>query len=1047
MSRRFAVSLVVFVLFGFGATDAARGAGSAPYADLKWRQIGPAVSGGRIAAVAGTARDPMLYYVGSAGGGVWKSANGGATWDPVFDKTGIPSIGAIAIDPTDENVVWAGTGESNPRNDVSYGHGVFKTTDGGKTWHNVGLSDTLFISRIAIDPHHPRTVLVGALGNVFADSTARGVYRTSDGGATWKRTLYVGPASGVSDLAMDPQNPSVVYAGVWQFRREPWTFHSGGAADGLYRSSDGGITWKKLNGNGLPAGFMGRIGLAIAPSNPQRVFAIIESKSGILWRTDDGGAHWQLISKDTLVDQRPFYFSHIAVDPKDQNHVFAVSEFLAESKDGGRKFKEVAKEVHVDYHAIWIAPNDPKRIMTGEDGGYALTVDGGKTWSFSRNLAIGQIYHVGLGNEVPYTICGALQDNNAFCGPSNSLNGNGILDDHWQNVVPGDGMWAVPDLTNPNFIYTDLQDGNVSVFNRYTQQSQFIRPYYLTSKQTFALYNAPYRFNWDSPIALDPTDPKTMWYGGNVIFQTQDRGVHFTAISPDLTLNLKNHQQPAGGPLALDVSGAEYSDTILDIEGSPLAHGEIWAGTDDGLVQLTRDGGAHWTNVTPPGVGPYGRVETVAPSPVHDGTVYAIVDRHRSGDFTPYAFVSTDFGTNWRSIVSNLPKDQYVRTVRPDTHDDKLLFLGTERGMWISYDGGNRWQDFRLNLPAVSVRDIRIQPDFDDLAIATHGRSLWIFDDLTPIRELPQAQSAGAMLFKPRTAYIFTFHANDEGVYTRYAGQNPPQGAILDFYQSAPQKTHPTIEVLDASGHVVRHIAGTHKVRDKDVPFVSNDAGLNRVTWDFREDGPVQWMGALREEYRGSKTGALVVPGTYTARIVLSNKTLMQTFVVKSDPRAAWTQADYQATHDFTRHFYVMYSNVDAMLNALDDLKKALDAAQKAAAAKNNKAAQDAVAAARAPAGRVFDELTANYANDEDSIQRPGALREEIEGFFRLTGPPLPSLVDAAKRSDAEYASVAQAFAAATDPAALAPLEAALKSAGIPPVNVPPVPLAELPPY
>ena len=573
---------------------------AAAYANLSWRSIGPAIAGGRVAAVAGTAQNDQLYYIGTAGGGVWKSENGGATWQPAFEKQSVSAIGAVAIDPTNEKVVWAGTGEANPRNNVSYGDGLYKLTDGAKTWRRVGLEGVWSISRIAIDPRDSRHVVVGAFGDPFKDSTDRGVFVTFDGGANWQKSLYLSPSSGASDIAMDPQNPNVVYAGMWHFRRVPWTFTSGGPDDGLYKSTDGGRTWKRLTGNGLPSGYTGRIGLAIAPSRPNRVFALIEAKGGILWRTDDAGAHWSMTSDDTLVDQRPFYFSHIAVDPRNPNHVYAVSEMLSESKDGGRKFKEIAKDVHVNYHAIWIAPDNPKRIIAGEDGGYALTTDL-EHWSFSRNLAIGQIYHVGISNENPYQVCAAFQDNGGFCGPSNSLDNEGILDRHWIDVVGGDGMWTVPDPIDPNYIWADLEDGALTIYNRHTGVSRFVRPYDSFPGSflgPFDLRTVPYRFNWDSPIAFAPWDGHIGWFGGNVVFQSSDRGATWSIISPDLTRNLKEHQAPSGGPLAKDVSGAEYSDTILYIEGSALSHGEIWVGTDDGYVQMTRDGGAHWRNVT-----------------------------------------------------------------------------------------------------------------------------------------------------------------------------------------------------------------------------------------------------------------------------------------------------------------------------------------------------------------------------------------------------------------------------------------------------------------
>jgi photosystem II stability/assembly factor-like uncharacterized protein len=516
----------------------------APFNRLRWREIGPAVSGGRVTAVVGSAHDPKLYYVGAAGGGVWKTVNGGATWSPVFDDQDVSSIGAIAIDPNNDNIVWVGTGETNPRNDVSYGNGIYRSMDGGKTWKHLGLDATMQISSIAVDPRDGNTVTVGALGDFFNDSEARGIYRTADGGATWTKTLYVGPQSGVSDLAVDPKNPDTMFAGVWQFRRLPWTFTSGGPDDGLYKSIDAGKTWTKLTGNGLPEGITGRIGLAIAPSNPQRIYALIEAKGGILWRSDDGGATWAVISDDTLVDQRPFYFSHINVDPSNPDHVFGVSEQLAESRNGGKTFTIVARPVHVDYHAMWIAPHDPQRMIVGEDGGYAITLDGGRNWEFSRNLAIGQPYHVGFDNQTPYHVCAPLQDNNGFCGPSNSLSPGGIPDEAWERVVGGDGMWAVPDPTDTNLIWTDSQNGNLSVYDRAAKRNTQVAPYRGTSADEFALDKAKYRYNWDSPIAFAPWDGHIAWYGANVVFQTSDHGLHWHPISPDLTRNIKAHQQP-----------------------------------------------------------------------------------------------------------------------------------------------------------------------------------------------------------------------------------------------------------------------------------------------------------------------------------------------------------------------------------------------------------------------------------------------------------------------------------------------------------------------
>jgi photosystem II stability/assembly factor-like uncharacterized protein len=992
-----------------------------PFNRLGWRSIGPGITGGRVASVVGSARNPSLYYVGAAGGGVWKTVNGGATWQPVFDKQGVASIGAVALDPSNDDVVWVGTGETNPRNDVTYGAGLFKSTDGGKTWAAAGLAATLQISSILIDPVNPNHVVVGAMGDFFADSSDRGVYVSDDGGKTWRNTLYLGPQTGVSDMAYDPKNANVIYAGMWQFRRLPWTFTSGGPADGLFKSTDGGATWTRLTGHGLPAGITGRIGVAVAASDPNRVYALIESKDGILWRSDDAGATWKLVSSNTLVDQRPFYFTHLTVDPKDPQHVYGVSEMLSESKDGGSTFKEIARDVHVDYHSIWIAPNDPHRIIVGEDGGYALTLDG-EHWSDNENLPIGQIYHLGFDDETPYRVCESLQDNNAFCGPSNALDPNGDPNRAWERVTGGDGMWAWPDPIDPNLVWTDLQDGNVSIFDRTSRRNTFVRPWIGTSLESFDISRARYRFNWDSPIAFAPWDPHTVWYGGDVVFQTRDRGRTWQAISPDLTRNEKAHQLPAGGPLALDVSGAEYTDTILDIEGSPRARGEIWVGTDDGYVQLSRDGGAHWRNVTPPGIAPYGRFEMVAPSPVRDGTAYAVYDRHYLGDRAPYAFVTHDFGAHWTAISAGLPALQPARSIRPDNHDPRLVFVGTEIGLYASYDGGAQWRPFNLNLPATPVFDIRIQPRFDDLLVATHGRGMYIWDDLRPVRLLPAAQAAGAMVFAPRPAYEFALHADEEDPYTAYYGRNPPNGALIAFYQANPGPLAPRVRVYDSSHHLVRTIAGSHCVDEHAVPFVTNDAGLNRVVWDLREGGPVRWHGAAREAFKGPLTGPIVVPGIYTIEMTLGGRMLTQPVEVRPDPRVTFTSADYRAGHAFVSSQMLRYSAVDATLNRLDAVEH--DARKRGLAA----------LADRAHALRGM--LTADYHNDEDSIQRPGKVREDLQslvGFRAGAGPPSAAVRNYAARVDAEYDVAMRAVTAffATDVTAA---DAALRKAGSAPL-------------
>ncbi|HVR47372.1 MAG TPA: hypothetical protein VMT95_12155 [Candidatus Binatia bacterium] len=977
------------------------------FGNMSWREMGPALTGGRVTSVAGSATNAKLYYIGAAGGGVWKSENSGQTWDAVFEKQGAGAIGAVTIDPTNDATVWVGSGESNPRNDVSYGDGVYKTTDGGDHWTNVGLKGTKYISRILVDPRNHNHVIVGALGDVFADSSERGVYVTDDGGSTWKRTLSVGPESGASDLAMDAQNPSVIYAGIWKFQRRPWTFVSGGTEDGIYKSTDGGATWTKLEGHGLPAYPVGRIGLAVAPSDGNRVYAVIEAKDGVLWRSDDAGANWTKVSDDTQVDARPFYFSHVEVDPKNPNKVYAVSFQVMLSTNAGKTFTAVGGfQIHTDFHAIWIAPNDPTRILLGNDGGYVLSLDGGQNWFFSMNVPIAQAYRVGLGSDNPYTVCIGLQDNNGWCAPSNSLDPSGIQNKYWINVAGGDGEWAIPEPDDPNWIWGDSQNGSITIYNRVTQDQWSAQPYLQTGTESWQLSTSKYRFNWEAPIAFAPwrtASGKVIgWAGGNVIFQTTDRGKTWTVISPDLTRNLKSHQNPAGGPIINDVSGAEYSDTILDIEASERARGEIWVGTDDGLVQLSRDYGKHWTNVTPAGAPQFGRFATVAPSTLVDGTAYAIEDDHEMGDNAPYVWVTRDFGKNWTKIVSGLPSEEWARAVRPDIRDRNLVYLGTEEGIWISFDGGANWQSFKNDLPTVSVHDIRMQPRDDDLVIATHGRSVYVMDDVRPIQELQQAVARTAWLFTPRTAYEWTLHENDEGTYTNYAADNPPNGVIVTYYQRDAQKGAPKLEILDAHGRVIRSVSGTHKVGGKEVPYIPNKAGLNRYIWDFNVNGPVKWTGAKIDFLSGPTTGPGVVPGQYSVRMTLSGHTNVQHFRVAPDPRSQFTQADYQRSFDAAMRQMSHVSQIDSILNDLDSVKKALDTGLDAAKKVNNAALIAKLQDTSTARQTLFDSLTANIRGE--GTEDEGRLHEDVlAAYFAANGLITPAVSDLLARTDADY--------------------------------------------
>ena len=1009
MRFRALISSCVFLL----ASLPAAASSPDPFTGLAFRSIGPSAAGGRVTAVVGLADDPKTYYLGAAGGGIWKTSNGGATWTPLWDGQPVQSIGAIAIAPSDHKIVWVGTGEANPRNDVMAGDGVYVSRDGGRTWKNAGLRATRHIASVLIDPTNPDRVLVGALGDPFSDSQDRGVYLTTNGGKTWTKTLYAGLSSGVSDMVMDPHDPRVVFAGIWQFRRRPWTFDSGGPHDGLYRSKDGGATWSRVSGHGFPTGELGRIGLAIAPSDSRRVYALVQSSGGFLWRSDDGGADWTRTSANTLIDQRPFYFSHIAVDPTNPSKIWSVSELISVSADGGKTFKKIPASdgLHPDNHAIWIAPNDPKRVMIGDDGGYILTLDGGGTWAFSRSLAIGQAYHVAVDDQTPYDICAGFQDNGALCGPSNSLDPDGVLNGKWTFELGGDGMWSVPDPSDNDFIWSDYQNGALSVMNRRTEQSYDASPYE-GDLYAFDLAARAYRFNWFAPIAFAPWDPHIAWLGGNVIFQSGDRGFTWQIISPDLTRNVKSHQQVPGGAITHDVTGAEYADTVIWIAGSPAARDEIWAGTDDGLVQLTRDGGKQWTDVTPRGIGPWGYVTCIAPSPFEAGTAYAAIDRHLSGDTSPYLFKTTDFGASWTPVVRGLPQSQWMKTVLLDPVNPDIVYAGMERSLWISFDRGGSWRPLQLNLPASSVRDLRIQSAADDLVVATHGRALWVLDDLRPLQQWPAARAAGAYLFAPQTAYEYSYLEHQNHLYAEPSSDNPPAGALITFYQKEKSRAGaPSIEIIDANGRVVRTIAGTHRVGGKQTPWIPNAAGMTRVTWDFTENGPTKWL-ASAPSFQAPDEGATVVPGDYTVRLHLGTSVYAAPLTVKPDPRAPWTQDDYEQQYAYAKFAFEQFDTIDRWLNDIDATRTKLDHAISAGSMSSAEAA--AARSVLASGARLESTLSTDPRNDEDIfIQAPG-LREKLFDLFLPLGgsQPLPPAYALKDRLSAEMAAAAVEYAA-----------------------------------
>ncbi len=975
---------------------------ASPFGGLHWRSIGPAIGGGRTTSVAGSDRDPLLYYFGAMDGGVWKTTDAGATWTDVWSHQPVAAIGAVTIAPSDDAVVWVGTGESNSRNDTSYGDGVWVSRDGGRSWMHRGLDATFAISRILVSPRDPDVALVGATGDFYRDTPDRGVFRTTDGGRSWKKTLYVGPQSGISDLAADPSG-RVVFAGVWQFHRVPWDFASGGPLDGLYRSRDAGATWQRLSGHGLPDGYMGRIGVAVSRSDPRVVYAVIQSRAGVLWRSDDGGDHWRRVNADTYVNQRPFYMSHVAVDPTNPDHVMSMSEDLVESRDGGRTFVDVSGAVHQDHHGMWWSA-DGKRLIEADDGGAPISMDGGATWLWRFNVPIGQVYHVGYDDENPYHVCGGLQDNDSFCGPSDSLNPLGILDSDWRDVGDdGDGSWVWPDPSDPSLIWNvgvSTLNGQLGIYDMATRENRDVTPA-IEDTNGNAIAGETHRYNWQAPIAFSGT---AALYGSNVLFLSTDRGLLWKTVSPDLTRDEKQHQQTAGGPINTDVSGAEFFDTIVDIGVSPVDRRVVWVGTDDGLVQVTRDVFAPspvWQNVSVRGIGPYGRVECVEPSAISAAGAFAVVDRHMMGDRHPYVFSTDDFGAHWRPIVAGLPSDQYAHVVRQSRANPDLLFAGLEQGVWVSFDRGRKWQTLKLDMPPASVADLRIQPTYDELIAGTHGRSFFILDDLRPLEGFAAAQNAGApTLFAPRPAYLFWrwwsvgFGAGGRTgggpeccePADRFAGTNPDGGALISYALPAGSRAQPNLQVLDSAGRVVRTLDA------------SADPGINRVSWDLRESPPPIWMSA--REWNQGADGARVVPGKYVVRLRMGAFTQRRALVVNGDPRAKWTQADYQARHDFERGLLDELGQIDVALNALDARarRRPLTSAERSA----------------------YDALTSNPRNSEDDLLKPDRLRERLQTLLLdislSAEPPTPGQRAEASAIAAAYDRAIQTFRAAIQP-------------------------------
>lgn len=911
------------------AQEGAQSDGKAPaevkaFERLEWRSIGPSNMGGRAADVEGVPGNPNLVYAATGSGGLWKTTNGGMTWKPIFERQGTLSIGDIALEPNNPDVIWVGTGESNVRNSVSFGDGVYKSNDGGKTWRHLGLKDTNTISRIVIHPTNPDVAYVAAVGHAFGPNEERGVFMTTDGGKTWQKTLYIDASHGASDLEIDPSNPNILYAGMWNFERKPWTFRSGDEKGGLFRSIDGGRTWNKVTA-GLPK-LLGRIGVRVAPSNPSVVYAIVEAKEGSLYRSDDKGESFRQVSKDQSIVGRGFYYTRVRVDPMNENRVYAVASPLFLSIDGGRTFRTISQLTHIDFHALWIDPKNPSRIWQGQDGGFAVSNDGGDTWEYVNNFPIGQFYQIHADNRQPfYYIMGGLQDNGTWTGPSRTREPAGILNEDWRMVSFGDGFYALNHADDPELYLTESQRGNVVRTDFRNREQQSISPY--TQGGGGPAAEGKYRFNWNSPLVASPHDKNTVYFGANVVFKSTDFGKSWEKISGDLTTNNKELQKEAGGPVTPENSSAEYYCTIISLAESPARRGAIWAGTDDGNLQLTTDGGKTWANLIKnvPGMPAGSSVSHVEPSRANPDVTYAAFDRHKLDDYRPYVFKTGDGGRTWANITGDLPGKAYVHVVREDPKNPGLIYAGTELGLFCSYNGGKNWVSLGMkNLPAVAVHDILVHPRDNDLIIATHGRSLWVFDDATAIQQMGEGVlNADARLFDVRPALRFTTRFTRYGMGDAiFAGPNPPGGALITYYlkDKPDEKTGVKIQILDAGGKVVREL--------NQIP---REQGLNRTSWDLRYEGPRVRRPPSEEETRftGGSRSAQVVPGTYTVKFMVGDRSFQKQVEVRMDPTVTVSEADLQLQRDLALKLRDMQSAINDSLRLLDSVKAQLEQAEK----------------------------------------------------------------------------------------------------------------------
>jgi photosystem II stability/assembly factor-like uncharacterized protein len=996
--------------------------------NLEFREIGPAVMGGRIDDFAVVESNPNIAYVGTASGGVWKTTNNGTTWEAVFDKEGVSTIGDIAIAPSDPAVVWVGSGEPNNRQSSSWGDGIYKSLDAGKTWQRMGLAATHHIGRIVIHPKNPEVVYAAALGHLWGPNAERGVYKTTDGGKTWNQVLKINDDTGVSDIAIDPESPDTLYAAAYERRRTPFGFNGGGPGSAIYKTTDGGATWKKLT-KGLPyenGGDTGRIGLDIYRKDANVVYAIVQHEKGGTYRSEDKGETWKKMG-DT--NPRPSYYSQIRIDPNNDLRIWELGAQMFYSEDGGKTFStQRIKGIHGDFHAMWIDPADSNHVITGCDGGVHWSYDNGRTWDFINTIAIGQYYEVGLDNEKPYQICGGLQDNGSWCGPSMSLARDGITNEDWTLMPGGDGFYAEIDNVEPWIVYTESQDGHISRRDAHTGQQREIMPQAKAGEPH-------YRFQWNSPMAVSVHDHKTIYYGGNYLFKSTDRGDSWTRLGGDLTTGVDRNKLQIFGkvPDKNTLSrhdGVEEFPTITTLSESPVKADVLWVGTDDGNVQVTRDGGKNWKNVAPrvPGVPKGTYVSRVMASKYGEGTAYVTFDGHRSDDYSVYIFLTTDYGESWKPIRNGISDSAgTVHVVREHSRNANLLFAGTEFGLLVSWDRGGNWTALKNNLPTVPVDDIEIQAEQNDLVLATHGRSIWIFDDIAPIEKFDAGvANSDLTFFSPRPATLWDLRQRRWSAGQKmFTAKNPPYGAILNYYlkealppeapktakdekdkdkekekketaatdqeakteEAAKKEGKAKIGVYDKDGKLVRELDGPGK------------AGVNRTNWDLRWNSPAvptpEQVEAAAAGFDFGPRGPLVEPGEYSIKIKAGSKEATQKVVVEDDPRMQMSAADRAARREAIEQLYALAKTADKDRKTIEGIKEGLKTAReqwkKDAGKPDMPKIPEEIQKAAEELQKKVDAVAEKYVREREGlgnagppfVWKPEPLPQQVQGLLR----------------------------------------------------------------